>query len=94
LQWALGLLVSPSPVPALVSMSNASVSPVAVPVQTRVRARIAALAVAAVVAGGVTVHHVSQPSEPTHEAMGRVVPTPCDGFADCIYTAYWYAFLR
>lgn len=19
---------------------------------------------------------------------------PCDGFMDCIYTAYWYAFLR
>jgi hypothetical protein len=75
-------------------MSNASVSPVAARVRTRVRAGVAALSVAVVVAGGVTAHHVSQPSEPTQEAMGRAIPTPCDGFADCIYTAYWYAFLR
>ncbi|WP_156373096.1 hypothetical protein [Pseudorhodoferax sp. Leaf267] len=26
-------------------------------------------------------------------AMGRR-DAPCDGFMDCIYTAYWYAFLR
>ena len=26
-------------------------------------------------------------------AMGRH-DAPCDGFMDCIYTAYWYAFLR
>lgn len=25
--------------------------------------------------------------------MGRH-DAPCDGFMDCIYTAYWYAFLR
>jgi hypothetical protein len=75
-------------------MSNASMSPVAVRVRTLLRARVVALSVAAVVAGGITAHHVTQPTEPTHEAMGRVIPTPCDGFADCIYTAYWYAFLR
>lgn len=26
-------------------------------------------------------------------ALGRN-NAPCDGFMDCIYTAYWYAFLR
>ncbi|MDI1257671.1 hypothetical protein [Aquabacterium sp.] len=26
-------------------------------------------------------------------SMGRH-DAPCDGFMDCIYTAYWYAFLR
>lgn len=26
-------------------------------------------------------------------AMGRH-DAPCDGFMDCIYTAYWWAFLR
>jgi hypothetical protein len=40
------------------------------------------------------VHHVTQPEEPRQWAMMSAIPTPCDGFADCIYTAYWYAFLR
>ena len=75
-------------------MSNASLSPAGARVRTRVRAGVAALSVAVVVAGGVTAHRVSQPSEPTQEAMGRAIPTPCDDFADCIYTAWWYAFLR
>ena len=88
----MGLVVSPAPVPAHVGMSNASLSPVSARARTRVRAGVAAVAV--VVAGGVAAHHVSQPSEPAQEAMGRAIPTPCDDFADCIYTAWWYAFLR
>jgi hypothetical protein len=61
-------------------------------VRTWVRARLV-LAVAAVAALGITVHHVNQPSEPESEAM-TAIPTPCDDFMDCVYTAWWYAFLR
>jgi hypothetical protein len=79
-------------------MSNASTSPSTSPTtrrpRRRVRAGVAALCLAAVVTGGMAVHHVTQPEEPRQWAMMSAIPTPCDGFADCIYTAYWYAFLR
>ncbi len=75
-------------------MTNVSTSPVAVRTRTRVRARVAALSVAAAVTGGIATHHLTQPTEPKHDAMGPVIPAPCDDFADCVYTAYWYYFLR
>ena len=56
--------------------------------------RAAAVALAAVVAVGVTAHQVDHSDDGGHDARMSAIPTPCDGFADCIYTAYWYAFLR
>ena len=47
--------------------------------------RSRALAVAALMG-------VSLASAPAF-AMGRH-DAPCDGFMDCVYTAYWWAFLR
>ena len=54
----------------------------------------AAVALAAVAAVGVTAHQVNHSDDGGHDARMSAIPTPCDGFADCIYTAYWYAFLR
>jgi hypothetical protein len=75
-------------------MVNSARSHVGVRVQRRGKLRVAAVGVAAAIAAGVATHHVNQPADPEPEAMGRVIPTPCDGFADCVYTAYWYYFLR
>jgi hypothetical protein len=72
--------------------TNPVMSPREARCRTGVRARVV-LAVAAVAAAGVTIHHVNQPTEPASEAM-TAIPTPCDDFMDCIYTAWWYAFLR
>jgi hypothetical protein len=72
--------------------SNPAMNPREARRRTGFRARVV-FAVAAVAAVGITVHHVNQPTEPTSEAM-TAIPTPCDDFMDCIYTAWWYAFLR
>jgi hypothetical protein len=55
--------------------------------------RAVAVALAAVAAVGVTAQQVNRSDDGGHDAM-TAIPTMCDGFADCIYTAYWYAFLR
>jgi len=59
----------------------------------RLRLTAASVSVAALAAVGLAVHQLNEPEESGGEAM-TAIPTPCDGFADCIYTAYWYAFLR
>ena len=56
--------------------------------------RAAAVALAAVAAVGVTVQQVNHSDDGGHDARMSAIPTPCDGFGDCVYTAYWYAFLR
>jgi hypothetical protein len=60
----------------------------------RFRIAAASVSVAALAAVGLAVHQVNQHEESSGEARMSAIPTPCDGFADCIYTAYWYAFLR
>ena len=67
----------------------------AAPRHRRTKRHVSAVAVAlaAVAAVGVTAHQVDHSDDGGHDAM-TAIPTPCDGFADCIYTAYWYAFLR
>ncbi len=57
------------------------------------RGRLAAAAVATIIAGGIATSGATEaaPSLPTRMSA---IPTPCDDFADCIYTAVWYAFYR
>ena len=71
-------------------MHNAPTSPV----RARNRIRLAAVSLAAVAAASFGVSQLTDASEPEHEARMSAIPTPCDGFADCIYTAAWYAFWR
>ncbi len=54
----------------------------------------AAVSLAAVAGVGVAAQHITRPHAADHEARMSAIPTPCDGFGDCIYTAYWYVFLR
>ena len=58
------------------------------------RLRAALVGAVAVAAVGVAGQHVTASPSGGHEARMSAIPTPCDGFSDCIYTAYWYAFLR
>ena len=53
-----------------------------------------AVSLAAVAATGFGVSQLTDNAEPESEARMTAIPTPCDGFADCIYTAAWYAFWR
>ena len=62
--------------------------------RTKRHVRAAAVALAAVATVGVTAHQVNHSDDGGHDARMSAIPTMCDGFADCIYTAYWYAFLR
>lgn len=63
------------------------------PARNRRRGRLAAAAVATIIAGGIATSQATEaaPALPTRMSA---IPTPCDGFADCIYTAVWYAFYR
>jgi hypothetical protein len=63
------------------------------PTPTRRRARLAAAALATVVAGGIAANHVAE-AAPARSVAMTAIPTPCDDFADCIYTAVWYVFYR
>ena len=70
-------------------MHNAPTSPVRVATAFAFGSLLAAVA-----AAGFGVSQMTDAAEPAHEARMSAIPTPCDGFADCIYTAAWYAFWR
>jgi hypothetical protein len=61
--------------------------------RARLRVGMSALAIAALGGAGLGARSLAHHSEPAPEAMSAI-PTPCDGFMDCVYTAYWYYFLR
>lgn len=73
-------------------MSTKITQPAARP-RSRVRLGISALAVAALAGTGLAANSLTQPDEPAPEALSAI-PAPCDDLMDCVYTAYWYYFLR